>query len=186
MSKEKESLNTINQQVFELLETAKKEEWDDQTIADNLASLDCAIDDKLMAYRRYMDKLETAANLAEAEKKVYADQAKPYADRAKTLKSERSKMTYPILNLFKILIEKGALAPDKRGSVSMKGAYGTFFLKKNPDKLEVDETKCPKTHMRREVRFVPDLEHIEADLAEGKELDFARYVAQPDQVVLRK
>ncbi|TON07994.1 hypothetical protein CGH64_24235, partial [Vibrio parahaemolyticus] len=80
MDSKRESINIINQQVFDLLEQAKNEKWDEQTIADNLAGIECSIDDKLMAYRRYMDKLETAANLAESEKKVYADQAKPYGD----------------------------------------------------------------------------------------------------------
>ncbi|MBE3746090.1 hypothetical protein HJ204_06450 [Vibrio parahaemolyticus] len=69
MADKTESMNNINQQVFDLLELAKQEEWDEQTIADNLAGIECSIDDKLMAYRRYMDKLETAAKLADAEKK---------------------------------------------------------------------------------------------------------------------
>lgn len=86
MADKTESMNNINQQVFDLLELAKQEEWDEQTIADNLAGIECSIDDKLMAYRRYMDKLETAAKLADAEKKVYAEQAKPYGDRAKSFK----------------------------------------------------------------------------------------------------
>lgn len=71
MADKTESMNNINQQIFDLLELAKQEEWDEQTIADNLAGIECSIDDKLMAYRRYMDKLETAAKLADAEKKKY-------------------------------------------------------------------------------------------------------------------
>lgn len=179
MSNKTESMNDITQQVHNLLELAKAEKWDEQTIADNLAGIECSIDDKLMAYRRYMDKLETAAKLAEAEKKVYAEQAKPYADRAKSLKDERSRLTYPLLNLFQ------KLKVDK-----MKGAYGTFYIKNNPDKLKYDESKLPERLRRREVRFVPDEEAIEKELKEalksGETLDFAHYESQPQQVVLRK
>ncbi|NIY91144.1 siphovirus Gp157 family protein [Vibrio diazotrophicus] len=175
MANNKESMNDINQQVFALLELAKAEKWDEQTIADNLAGLECSIDDKLMAYRRFMDKLELDANLAEAEKKVYSDLAKPYADRSKSLKDERSRMTYPLLNLFKMLeIEK------------MKGAYGTFFIKNNPTKLRYKEAELPKRFLQREVRFVPDEDAIKAALDAGEELDFAWYETQPQQVVLRK
>ncbi|MCZ5859985.1 siphovirus Gp157 family protein [Vibrio parahaemolyticus] len=175
MDSKRESINIINQQVFDLLEQAKNEKWDEQTIADNLAGIECSIDDKLMAYRRYMDKLETAANLAESEKKVYADQAKPYGDRAKSLKDERSRLTFPLLNLFQMLnIEK------------MKGAYGTFYIKKNPDKLRYKESELPERFLIREVRFVPDEEKIKKALDDGEELDFAWYETQPKQVVLRK
>lgn len=175
MAEKTESMNTINQQVFDLLDLAKKEEWDEQTIADNLAGIECSIDDKLMAYRRYMDKLETAANLADAEKKVYAEQAKPYGDRAKSLKEERSRMTYPLLNLFHMLnVEK------------MKGAYGTFYIKNNPAKLRYEEAKLPEKFLIREVRFVPDVDAIKKALDDGEELDFAWYETPPQQVVLIK
>ncbi|TVO37381.1 siphovirus Gp157 family protein [Vibrio algivorus] len=170
-----ESMNDITQQVHNLLELAKTEEWDEETIADNLAALECTIDDKLMSYRRYMDKLETAAKLAEAEKKVYAEQAKPYAERAKSLKEERSRLTYPLLALF-----------NKLEKESMKGAYGTFYIKNNQPKLKYDESKLPERFRRREVRFVPDEEAIKAALDAGEELDFAHYESQPQQVVLRK
>ena len=177
--KTKESINDINQQVFDLLKMAKELEWDEQTIADNLAGIECSIDDKLMAYRRYMDKLETQAKLAEAERKVYADQAKPYSERAKSLKDERSRMTYPLLNLFNMM------QVDK-----MKGAYGTFYIKKNPEKLKFDESKLPERLLIREVQFVPDLEAIQKELdksiEEGKDIDYAWYEPQPKQVVLRK
>ncbi len=175
MAKQTESMNDINQQVFDLLELAKKEDWDEQTIADNLAGIECSIDDKLMAYRRYMDKLETEAKIADAEKKVYSDQAKPYGDRAKSLKDERSRLTYPLLNLFNILkVEK------------MKGAYGTFFIKNNPSKLRYKEGELPERFLQREVRFVPDEDAIKAALDSGEKLDFAWYESQPQQVVLRK
>lgn len=186
MADKTESMNDINQQVFDLLERAKKEGWDGQVIADNLAGLECSIDDKLMAYRRYMDKLETESMLADAEKKVYTDQAKPYGERAKSLKAERDRMTYPILNLFKILLENGQLSPDKKGGVSMKGAYGTFYIKNNPDKLKYKEAELPKRFLQREVRFVPNEAAIKAALDAGEELDFAWYETQPQQVVLRK
>ena len=175
MADKTESINDINKQVFDLLELAKKEKWDEQTIADNLAGLECSIDDKLMAYRRYMDKLETEAKIADAEKKVYTEQAKPYGDRAKSLKDERSRLTYPLLNLFQILeVEK------------MKGAYGTFYIKNNPDKLRYKEAELPKRFLQREVHFVPDEDAIKAALDAGEELDFAWYETQPQQVVLRK
>ncbi|CAH1521328.1 Whole genome shotgun sequence [Vibrio owensii] len=178
-SKTTETMNDLSKQVSDLLTMAKEQEWDDQTFADNFAALEGGIDDKLMAYRRYMDKLETAAKLAESEKKVYAEQAKPYADRAKSLKDERSRMTHPLLNLFQILnIEK------------MKGAYGTFFIKKNPPKLKFDEAKLPERLRIREVRFVPDVEAIQKEvdeaLEQGKDVDFAWYETPPKQVVLRK
>ncbi len=175
MASNKETMNNINHQVFKLLELAKEEKWDEQTIADNLAGIECSIDDKLMAYRRFMDKLETDANLAEAEKKVYADQAKPYAERAKSLKAERSKMTYPLLNLFHML------NVDK-----MKGAYGTFYIKNNPSKLRYEEAKLPERFLRREVNFVPDEEKLKKALDNGEELEYAWYESQPQQVVLRK
>ncbi|MGD1455333.1 siphovirus Gp157 family protein [Vibrio harveyi] len=177
--KTKESINDINQQVFDLLQMAKEQEWDEQTIADNLSAIECSIDDKLMAYRRYMDKLETESKLADAEKKVYTEQAKPYGDRAKSLKEERSRMTYPLLNLFHMMqVEK------------MKGAYGTFYIKNNPAKLKFEEAKLPERLLKREVRFVPDVDAIQKELdealEEGKSIDYAWYETQPQQVVLRK
>ncbi len=186
MSENNESMNDINQQFVEIFEQADLEGWSDQTLADNLAALNCSVDEKFMGYRRYMDRLEVQASLAEAEKKVYTEQAKPYGERAKSLNEKRKRVTYPLLNFFYILLEKGKLKPDKKGKVSITGGFGTFYLKNNPDKLRYKEADIPQRFKKRELRFVPDEEAIKAALDAGEKLDFAWYEKQPQQVILRK
>ncbi|CAH6963651.1 Viral Gp157 protein [Vibrio crassostreae] len=172
------SMNDIVSEIQAFLKEAQDNGFDEETIAETLAGMDYGIDDKLAAYRFVMDDLEIQADQAKAASDAYKNQAKPYADRSKTLDSERKRMTWPLLNLFKMLsIEK------------QKGSYGTFFIKKNPDKLHIEKDKVPSHFLVRNVSYSVDeaaiKEHIK-NLPEGEKVDFAWYVKGDEVVQLRK
>ncbi|TNZ90921.1 hypothetical protein CGK40_20075 [Vibrio parahaemolyticus] len=175
MAKKLPSMNEIVKEVFDFLKTAKEQQWDAQTFADNFAAIDHTIDQKLMAYRKAMDHLEIEADVAKAEKKALADQGKSYAERAASLEGERKRMLYPLLNLFTLLD-----VPRKTG------AYGTFYIKKGLTKLSIDESKVPQRFMRRVVKFEVDKDAIEQALKAGEELDFAHYETSSETIVLKK
>ena len=172
------SMNDIVAEIQAFLKEAQDNGFDEETIATTLESMDYGIDDKLAAYRFVMDDLEIQADQAKAASDAYKNQAKPYADRSKTLDSERKRMTWPLLNLFKMLnIEK------------QKGSYGTFFIKKNPNKLHVEKDKVPQQFLVRNVTYSVDeaaiKEHLKT-LPEGESVDFAWYIEGAEQVQLRK
>ncbi len=175
MDKKLPSMNVIVKEVFDFLKTAKEQEWDDQTFADNFAGLDYTIDEKLMAYRKVMDHLEHEANVAKAEKKALTDQSKSYSERATSLENERKRMLYPLLNLFHLL-----------GVNNKRGAYGTFFIRKGSQKLIIDESKVTDRFLKREFKFEVDKDAIKQALAAGEDLDFAYYETAPDTVALTK
>ncbi|CAH6901378.1 conserved hypothetical protein [Vibrio chagasii] len=172
------SMNDIVSEIQAFLKEAKDNGFDEETIAETLAGMDYGIDEKLAAYRFVMNDLETQAGIAKASSGIYKDQAKSYADRSKSLEAERKRMTWPLLNLFKMLnIEK------------QKGSYGTFFIKKNPDKLHIEKDKVPNEFLVRNVSYSIDeaaiKEHIKT-LPEGESLDFAWYIEGAEQVQLYK
>ncbi|CAK2753421.1 viral Gp157 protein [Vibrio crassostreae] len=177
-TKEPRSMNHIVEEIQSFLKQAEDNGFDDETIAATLEGMDYGIDEKLTAYRFVMDDLENKAKQAKASSDIYKEQAKPYADRSKTLDSERKRMTWPLLNLFKML------KIDKQ-----KGSYGTFFIKKNPDKLHIEKDKVPNEFLVRNVSYSIDeaaiKEHLKT-LPEGESLDFAWYIEGAEQVQLRK
>ncbi|CAH7178901.1 conserved hypothetical protein [Vibrio chagasii] len=172
------SMNDIVSEIQAFLKEAQDNGFDEETIAETLAGMDYGIDDKLAAYRFVMDDLENKAKQAKASSDIYKEQAKPYADRSKSLEAERKRMTWPLLNLFKMLNIK-----------KQKGSYGTFSIKKNPDKLRIEKDKVPSEFLVRNVSYSVDeaaiKEHIK-NLPEGETVDFAWYEKGTEIVQLYK
>lgn len=172
------TMNEITSQVQDIIRDCLEQGFDDDTISATLMGMDFGEEDKMMGYRLAMDEKDIQANEAKNLANSYKDLAKPYTDRAKSLEDERKRMTWPLLNYFKM-----------RNIEKIKGAYGTFFISKNPDKLHIDKDKVPPQFLKRQVSYTIDETAIKEylkSLPEGEKADFAWFESGTELVKLRK
>lgn len=152
-------------EVFDLLDNP---EWDEDTVAEMLASIEDDIDVKVEGYARIIRNLEAEQELCKREADRFAKRAKSKANEVDWLKRNLQNMLY------------------MTGRREVKTDLFNIRIQKNPHSLIMDTEdlrEIPRCYLIEQDPKV-DKKRIMADLKDGLELTFA-HLEQGESVRIR-